>query len=277
METFTPDDRIPPTVLATDLDGTLIPLPAEADNRGDLAALGRYRKERRFTLIFATGRHFESVCQAMEEYALPEPDWIVCDVGTSIYFRESNHYKRYKPYARHLKAKVSGISRSSIEALMQDLEDLTLQAPEHQQAYKISYESSAEKLAALVETIDARLSEQKLPYRALGSIDPFKQVSLIDILPQGVHKAYALLWLATQASFRPDEVIYAGDSGNDLAALVSGFRAILVGNASAELAASVSQALQQRDLLQRYYKAQSKATSGVLEGCQHYKLISGAI
>ena len=96
---------------------------------------------------------------------------------------------------------------------------------------------------------------------------------LLDVLPAQVSKAYALIWLATHADFLPDEVVYAGDSGNDLAALICGFRAIVVANDSEGLADRVAASLEERSLLDRLYLARDQATSGVLEGCRHFGLI----
>jgi sucrose-6-phosphatase len=41
----------------------------------------------------------------------------------------------------------------------------------------------------------------------MGSLDPFLNCGLLDVLPKGVSKAYALLWLSTHADFKPDEVV----------------------------------------------------------------------
>jgi hydroxymethylpyrimidine pyrophosphatase-like HAD family hydrolase len=99
------------------------------------------------------------------------------------------------------------------------------------------------------------------------------QRGLIDVLPIGVSKAYALLWLSSHADFSPDEVIYSGDSGNDYAAMVSGFRTIIVGNGTPDLINKVKQKLKQRNLTERLFIAEGEATTGVLEGCRHFKLI----
>ena len=107
----------------------------------------------------------------------------------------------------------------------------------------------------------------------MGSLDPFSNCGLLDVMPAGVSKAYALIWLSTHADFSPDEVIYSGDSGNDYAALVSGFRAIVVANGSEGLAQKVSAALGERRISERLYLAKQTATSGVLEGCRHFGLI----
>lgn len=273
MNHFNPQTEIAPSVLATDLDGTLIPLPGEPANQADLATLEQSLRQVDATLVYATGRHFESVMTALEEYALPRPEWIVCDVGSSIYQRKGENYELFTAYEAHLADTSDGIDRQAIENLLDSIKGLDLQAPDHQQRFKISYQSAANTVDSLVETIEARLAESELPYECMGSIDPFLSCGLLDVMPRGISKAYALLWLSTHANFSPDAVIYSGDSGNDYAALASGFRAIIVANGSPGLADKVALTLQERRLPKRLYVAQGKATSGVLEGCRHFGLI----
>jgi len=273
MNHFNPQSEIAPNVLATDLDGTLIPLPETPANKEDLLTLGKSLREAGATLVFATGRHFESVMEAAEEYALPTPDWIVCDVGSAIYQRKGERYEVFEAYERHLADTSDGIDRQAIENVLESVEGLELQAPDHQQRFKISYQSAAGTMDDLVETIQAKLAESGLPYDCMGSLDPFLNCGLLDVMPRGVSKAYALLWLSTHANFRPDEVIYSGDSGNDYAALASGFRAVIVANGSPGLAEKVGTTLEARGLKDRLHLAEGKATSGVLEGCRHFGLI----
>lgn len=273
MNYFNPQPEIIPRVLATDLDGTLIPLPNRDQNKQDLIELESARQTKKFGLIFATGRHFESVLEAIDQYHLPTPDWIVCDVGSGIYHRNGATFAPYQPYLDHLLQKTGGIERGKIEALLATQNGVELQPPDHQQKFKISYQCSAESVDGNVETIQQLIEKSALPFDSMGSVDPFLNCGLIDVLPAGVSKAYALLWLATQADFKPDEVIYAGDSGNDLAALVSGFRAIIVANASKGLSEKVHTQLTERQLESRLYLAKSEATSAVLEGCRHFGLI----
>ncbi|MEZ6089426.1 MAG: HAD family hydrolase [Pirellulaceae bacterium] len=63
-----------PSVLATDLDGTFIPLTDNADNDRDLASLRDHFAGNDQTLVFVTGRHLESALHAIVEHALPTPD-----------------------------------------------------------------------------------------------------------------------------------------------------------------------------------------------------------
>ena len=273
MNYFNPQSDILPRVLATDLDGTLIPLPNRQENIVAMELVSEARDRMGFGLVYATGRHFESVLAAIRDYRMPEPDWIVCDVGSSIYKRKETGYDAFASYEDHIAGVSKGIGRTAIEALLRPVKGLKLQRQDHQKRFKISYESASSRVDDLVGTINELLGSGGLPFGCMGSIDPFIDRGLIDVLPKGVSKAFAILWLSKHGDFRPDEVVFSGDSGNDYAALVSGFRAIIVENASDGLADRVREALATRQLEERLYVANEKATSGVLEGCLHFRLI----
>jgi sucrose-6F-phosphate phosphohydrolase len=272
MSKFNPQSSITLSVIASDLDGTLIPLPKMESNRKDLLSLSKHLNRKNLSLIFATGRHFESVLEAMSEYPLPQPDWIVCDVGSAIYKRHGNEFIFFKEYESHLEANSTGLDRTVIEQALHNVAGIELQPPDHQQRFKISYQSQAQKVDQLVETIRDTLKISNLPYDCMGSVDPFLNCGLIDVMPKGVSKAYALIWLSKHANFTAEQVVFAGDSGNDYAALVSGFHAIIVANGSDTLKAKVKAQLKEQELDDRLYIAQHSATSGVLEGCQHFGL-----
>ena len=272
MRNFNPQDAVRPAILATDLDGTLIPLENDPAHLEALAELRELRKAHGRGLIFATGRDFASTAEAMEQYGLPDPDWIVCDVGTAIYHRDGESFAPYTPYETHLGEETGGVPRETVEALLESIEPLAPQPPENQKPFKISYTCPADAVETAVAEVNARLGAGALPFAGTGSVDPFTGSGLLDVLPRSVSKAYALLWLATHADFSPDEVLYAGDSGNDLAALASGFRAVIVANCDPALPEKARRALERRGLGHRLYLARATATSGVLEGCRHFGL-----
>lgn len=117
------------------------------------------------------------------------------------------------------------------------------------------------------------LDEWSAPYSLIHSIDPFNGDGLIDLLPRGVSKAFALSWWSRHVGISHEAVVYAGDSGNDLAAFTAGYRTIVVGNAARSLCKQVRDSHEQagwRDLL---FVAQAHATSGVLAGCKMFGLI----
>ncbi len=272
---FNPQSNISPKVLATDLDGTVIPPSQGRDDSESLQAITRPRAIHGFGLIYVTGRPTDSVLEAIEDFDMPRPDWILSDVGTTIHKRAGESYEPFENYQQHLLERTQQMSRETVEDLLRSVEGMQLQSAPNQKRFKISYECDPDQTDARVAEISHRLAEAKLPFTCLGSLDPFENRGLLDVLPANVSKAYALLWLSTHADFLPDEVIFAGDSGNDLAALSCGFRAIVVSNATDGLADAVRQALLPRGLEDRLYTAKQQATSGVLEGCIHFGLVEG--
>lgn len=257
-------------VLATDLDGTLIPLPDSKKNQDALVKISEAVTEKKFKLIFCTGRHFTSVSDAIVEFSLPEPDWIICDVGTSIYRNTNGNFSQFSAYEHHLMQRTGQSSREEIESLLEGLEGLVIQPEDHQGPFKISYECESEQAEGLMSRISKLLDDFRIPYEASGSIDPFLNCGLIDLLPSGVSKAYALKWLADYAGYGPGDVVYAGDSGNDYPALVSGCRAILVANASKGLSQKVHRALKAKKKTRNIFLATEDATSGVMQGLKKY-------
>lgn len=273
MDHFNFQSDLPPRVLGTDLDGTLIPLQGSQQNRDDLETLSGLLREKKRELVFATGRHLDSVLSVIESDGLPRPRWIVCDVGTTICRREGEGYERFGPYEEHLQDRIGQIDRQTVETALQSVKGITLQELEAQGPFKVSYFCEDAAVRVLAGEIQSICDSQSIPFSCMPSVDPFTNRGLLDLLPKGVSKAYALIWLSTHADFDPGELVYAGDSGNDHAALVSGFRAIAVGNMDDDLAEEMLEEVSEKGFLDRFYRARREATSGVLEGCRYHGLV----
>ena len=67
-------------MLATDLDGTF--LAGDPDNRQRLYQL--ISAHPGITLVFVTGRGLEVVVPLLSDPAIPQPDYIICDVGATV-------------------------------------------------------------------------------------------------------------------------------------------------------------------------------------------------
>jgi HAD superfamily hydrolase (TIGR01484 family) len=263
------DDR---HVLATDLDGTLIPLEGNRQNRADLASVAAHLSSRKMLLAFVTGRHFESVSQAIREHGLPLPDWIICDVGTSVFRQQaSGEFASVEAYQEHLGELIASLSIDELKSRLKTVQGLRIQEPEKQGRFKLSYYADASRLDELVALVERELRRDDAPYSIIHSVDPFTGDGLIDLLPAGVSKAYALAWWTEFVDLDPQAIIFAGDSGNDLAALTAGYRAILVGNADPDLARRVTQRHHDRGWKDRLLLASNPATSGVLEGLRWFQ------
>jgi len=298
-------------ILATDLDGTLIPVtplaesgrprdtseyrakPSDIDDpeqpklvngitpsasalaeRAALATFRRLADTGKIEIIFVTGRHPSSVIGVMSDEGLPIPQWIICDVGTTILRHVSGQpYHPIEAYVNHLDTIIGQFTTSHLRSKIRQHADLSPQEDEKQGRHKLSYYCDAAKITDHVQRIDRQIDELKAPYRTLSSVDPFNGDGLIDLLPTGVDKSSALVWWANHRDASKDEIVFAGDSGNDFAALTAGFRAILVGNADRDLAARVVQHHRERNTTDRIYLASARATAGVLEGCIEYGIV----
>lgn len=261
-----------PTVLATDLDGTLIPLGDSEPNRRDLACLRTHFKSTDATLVFVTGRHLASAQQAIDEFELPVPDWIICDVGSTICcVSTTGRFESVVDYENCLATRTAGVTLENVRDALRPIAGLRLQEPEKQGRFKLSYYTDQAALSNLAGEVAGCVDG--LPYSIISSIDPFNGDGLIDLLPAGVSKAFALHWWTQHTQRRATDLIFAGDSGNDLAALTAGYRTIVVGNASDEVVRETQQAHAKNGWTDRLHLAQGFATSGVLEGCRAHGLI----
>lgn len=262
------------SILATDLDGTLIPLAGHDRNRSDLQILARDIEATGIELVYVTGRHFSSVQDAMKLHRLPLPAWIISDVGTTMMRRNSSgQFEELSAYADHQAEIVQQMTIPELQTHLADVQGLRLQESEKQGRFKLSYYVDSAMLEQTTEAIQQVLHEIKAPYSMISSVDPFNDDGLIDLLPSTISKAGALAWWAHYTKYSPDRIVFAGDSGNDFAALTWGCQAIVVGNADRSLAERVEAAHTAAGWTDRLYLAKESATSGVLEGCRAFGLL----
>lgn len=258
-------------VLATDMDGTFIPLEDNPDNRRDLETLQSKLEQLNMELLYVTGRHYELVLEAINLESLPTPNWLICDVGSSIYRRSSDcDYELLKAYSDHLASRVGTYDVDRLAKQCSEYPELTYQEPEKQGPFKLSYYCDAGIIDELEQRLSRMLQQNEAPYRIIASVDPFTGNGLIDFLPAGVSKAFALEWWTGHVGCDRTAIIFAGDSGNDVAALTAGYRSIVVGNADPSVAERAQQAHQQAGWTDRLFLAERPATSGVLEGLTHF-------
>jgi hydroxymethylpyrimidine pyrophosphatase-like HAD family hydrolase len=272
-----------PTVLATDLDGTLIPLQDNPRNVRDLRVLDEQLRQAAMQLIFVTGRHLASVSTVMAQAQLPVPDWIIADVGTSIYQRVPSPaeqpgsatvpaYTLCASYADELGGIIGQFTVGQLMQALAPIDSLRLQEAEKQTPFKLSYYVDHQHLLAAKQQIQRCLDDAAAPYSMVSSVDPFSGDGLIDLLPRDVTKAYGIQWWAAQQGIKRQQILYAGDSGNDAAVFAAGFRSIVVGNAAEDVRHAAAQAHAQAGWSDLLYTSQLPATSGVLAGLRHFLL-----
>ncbi len=261
-------------ILATDLDGTLIPLDNTDDAyREALEEITILASLPDVCLVFATGRSYLSSLSAIAEESLPIPHFLICDVGTAIHTYENGRFYQSSAYTKVMEHLMDSVLNQRIQEELSILDFLTLQPQAHQTPFKISYYTESEHVDTFAEQASALLMRNDLPHSLIHCIDPYEDFGMIDILPTGVSKCYALKWLLQSLKISERAVVYAGDSGNDFEVLTSGLNSIVVNNASQALKDRIRLTANNRSILGNIYFAEYPATLGVREGLEHFCIL----
>jgi sucrose-6-phosphatase len=257
-------------LLACDLDGTLIP------TRDDDGARNRFRASlgRRGDglLAYVTGRYLELALEGIETYGLPRPDWLVCNVGTSVHLWGRGGVELDQGYRAAVLREAGKWDADEIRRRLVALPGVELQEAPKQAEFKASFffEGGEEGALGRHPRVEA-LAGGGHPSNLIWSEDPVTGRGLLDILPPGTAKGRAVDYLRRSAGLPLDRVIYAGDSGNDRDALLLGGLGILVANAPGVLRTELRREALRLGLADRLHFSTSPFADGVVEGVRHHR------
>jgi len=266
-------------LLCTDLDRTLIsngPQPESPQARGYLEALVS-RPE--VTLAFVSGRDRALVEQAMTGYQLPCPDFVIGDVGTSIYRVGPKHaWSPLDSWQRQIAADWDGKSATDLRIMLDDIEALRPQESSKQNLFKLSFYVPVEQdTGGLSSIIHQRLESAGVRARLVWSVDEVENTGLLDVLPLRASKLHAIEALMEQQGFDLDNTVFCGDSGNDMEVLISPVPAVLVANGHEDVKKLAVKLTQQAGTDKQLYIASGDFLNmngnygaGMLEGIVHY-------
>jgi len=265
-------------LVCTDLDRTLIPNGAQEESA---AARGRFRKFvslPQITLAYVSGRDEGLVRDAIAGYGLPVPDWVVGDVGTTIYRVEGERWQAWESWQEEIAPSWRGLTATGLIPLFEGLPELRLQEPEKQNRYKLSYYLPlGVDVETLLRGMRERLEAEGLQASLIHSVDEAAEIGLLDVLPAAATKLHAVEHLMGQLGFTAADTVFAGDSGNDLPVITSTIPSVLVANAHPD---TIRQARQQVEALGTepfFYLARGdflgmngNYSAGILEGFAHF-------
>jgi hypothetical protein len=265
-------------LLCTDLDRTLLPNGTQPESPEARTRFSQLAARPEVSLAFVSGRHRMLVLAAIEEYQLPEPDFVIGDVGTNIYSVQNNHWRIWQSWAEEIAADWGALSRDELQALFADLDELRLQEAEKQNRFKLSYYAAPDVgIQPILTEMEHRMSVQHIKASLIWSVDETIPIGLLDVLPARANKLHAIEFLMQQQGFTRDNTVFAGDSGNDLPVLISPVNSVLVGNALAEVKQQALQQAEARNALETLYLAKGgfmgmngNYSAGILEGLAHY-------
>jgi HAD superfamily hydrolase (TIGR01484 family) len=225
-------------------------------------------------LAYVTGRDFDKATAGILEHDLPSPHFLVCDVGTSVFILGDGGYRSDEAYAERMRKALGGLEAAEIRARLASVDGLTVQPEDCQTAFKVSYFiSPPEDHPTVLDALVARLGPLRHHLRTVYSVRAEDGTGLVDLLPAGVAKDFALRYLHDATGIESNRVVYAGDSGNDLAAMLAGFKVIVVGNAEESLKEEIRDRSSAEGLEDRIYFSKRPYAGGVLEGCRYFGIL----
>lgn len=266
-------------LLCTDLDRTVLPNGPQPESNGARSCFATLAARPEVTLAYVTGRDRQLVSEAIASYCLPTPEYVIGDVGTTIYEVRSEGWHPWVEWQQEIAPDWAGLGHSDIRKLLLDVNDLRPQEPAKQNLHKSSfYVPLHADTEVLSQQIRRRLEASGVMASLVWSIDEPRGTGLLDILPVSAGKKHAVSFLMQHKGFALAETVFAGDSGNDLPVLASEIPAVLVANASTEVCRAAIDQATTHGYADALYIAQGgfmnmngNYAAGVLEGVVHYQ------
>ncbi|UYP31743.1 glucosylglycerol-phosphate synthase [Pseudomonas sp. Z8(2022)] len=230
-------------LLATDLDGTFL----AGDPEDRLSLYQTIAAHPEIKLAYVTGRSLEAVLPLLADPTLPQPDYIIADVGATLVHGDS--LQPIQPLQSVVDARWPGESQ-----VAGAIEPFGLERQDVPQARRCSYFCTPEQAAnpALREIADE-----------LGCDLLYSAELYLDFLPRGVNKGSSLQALADWLELDHDQVLAAGDTLNDLSMLSASFHGVCVGQSEAAL-------LDATRSHSRTLHASRPGCGGILEAFAHF-------
>lgn len=266
-------------LVCTDLDRTLVPNGLEPESPDARKWFRRIALLPEITLAYVTGRDKQLVEDGIREYELPIPDFVIADVGSSIYGCSGHEWRLFPGWQTHISRGWKQTTLSDLVQLVDEFPELRLQEESKQKAFKLSYYTppSAANHKDLQIRLQNRLQENNIAASLTWSLDEAANTGLLDILPVGAGKRNAIEFLMKKNGFHLDSTVFSGDSGNDLPVLISPIPSTLVCNASVEVKQEVQRLARNLGTADSLYLARGgfegmngNYAAGIVEGVCHY-------
>ena len=262
-------------ILATDLDRTLLPNGSWPPDPEAIDLFNELTERHDVLVVYVTGRNLVLTENAIKEYGVRYPDILCSDVGTSIRKYNEGEWKFDAGWVEHVKRESPKWDAMAIREAVAGIDGMREQESEHQNQFKQSYYVIHNKKDQVLREVN-ELVKSKFDEVIVYSFDSQDGKGLLDFLPASATKQTALEYVADEFDTAKKDVVFCGDSGNDIFPLTAGFSGVLVKNADDQLVEKVKNAMSQNPDLRVYFaKGSSNGlngyyTSGVIEGAYHY-------
>ncbi len=238
-------------LIVSDIDHTLL---------GDDDALKEFIEILKTTKSYAgfavaTGRSVDSASEVLKENNVPEPDIIISSVGAEIYYNHNGKLIYSKGWAAHIR---NQWNREKIKELLSKFDFIEYQEEENQREFKISYYTNDNPKN--LEKINETLRKNKEKANII-----FSHGQYLDILPYRASKGKAIRYLSYRWNIPYENILVAGDSGNDSEMLKGDLLGVVVANYSSELEQLKGQ--------RRIYFSGREYAGGIVDGIKHYHFL----
>ncbi|MGB2926440.1 MAG: HAD-IIB family hydrolase [Limnothrix sp.] len=265
-------------LLCTDLDRTLIPNGEPSESPEARPIFRRFVAQPWVSLAYVSGRDLGLVEQGIADYDLPLPDFVVADVGASIYEKQGKGWQRWDSWDDRLAQDWEQKTSADLALLLTDICNCRLQEEEKQSLHKLSYYIELDiDSEAVIKQVKSRLSEKNIHANFIWSIDEAANIGLLDVLPKNANKYEAIAFLMAHQAFSEANTVFSGDSGNDRDVLISPLKSVLVANANDSLKQQIQATVEQSQSTDTFYLAKGdfltmngNYSAGILEGIAHY-------
>ena len=265
-------------ILATDLDRTLLPNGSWPADPGAIEMFNELTDRHNVLVVYVTGRNLALSEAAINEYGIRHPHVLIGDVGTSIRKYAAEGWQSDAGWDAHVKRSSQKCDADAVRDVVAGVDGLVEQERVHCGPFKQSYYVDHDNREAILDTVNDRVRgnyDEVIIY----SYDSRSGDGLLDFLPRSATKQTALEYVAEAHMAGRDDVVFCGDSGNDIQPLTAGFCGVMVRNADEQLVENVRDALQKNPDLRIYHasgfdKLSGYYTSGVIEGAYHYGSVS---
>ena len=205
----------------------------------------------------ATGRTMDSAFDILKKQKVPYPDIIISSVGSEIYYNDNGKLIYSKGWDAHIN---NQWNRERIQSLLAKFDFLQYQSEDTQRKYKLSYYTS--DVPEQLKTVNDVLIQNKIRANII-----FSHGQYLDILPYRASKGKAIRYLAYRWNIPYENILVAGDSGNDREMLKGELLGVVVANYSEELESLRGQ--------KRIYFSEKEYAGGIIDGIKHYDFLNG--
>ena len=220
-------------IIATDLDRTLMPNGNHRLSKGAMEYFKKALKKNGVKLIYVTGRYKRMIKDGMKRYKTPKPDFCISLLGTVIYDFCKKDFVEDKEWQKKLEKDWKHYKRKDVAKILEDVKEIWEQPKPVLNDYKESYYYKlgvdADKLDKKIYT---KLKKKGIKAVIITSTDVNRKIGMLDVVPYTGTKMAALNYLMKKLKVKKKNVLYCGDSGNDLLPMTSGVKGVLVKNAS---------------------------------------------